>query len=148
MNLALNEAEKSAIFAELKTDYLYIALPFFVLVLIKLFTGTWRDIFLSPDWSLAACLIFGQSTSKVSRSVVAVKIKIVERQFGWYVAKRFFLVVVSLLFYFGMTAKPCLELGIFQIFIFFLASFFHFKDGFSSLLLSREVLDNYSNPKP
>ena len=49
MNLALNEAEKSAIFAELKTDYLYIALPFFVLVLIKTFYRNLARYFSKPQ---------------------------------------------------------------------------------------------------
>lgn len=139
MSLAVTKTEKAAMFAELKTDYLYIALPFFFLVLIKLYIGTWRDIFLSTDWSLAACLVFGQSASKVSKSVVAARMTIVEQQFSWYVAKRFFLVIASLLVYFGMTAKPSIGLGVFQIFIFILASFFHFKDGFASLLLLKQV---------
>ncbi|MBA4707934.1 hypothetical protein [Aquitalea aquatica] len=137
MNSVEINREKSVIFTELKTDYLYIAIPFLLLIAIKLYMGEWRDVILSTDWSLASCLIFGQSASKLSRAAVASKNMIVEQNFGWYTAKRFLLIVASLAVYFGMIAKPSLSLAFSQIFLFLIASFFHFKDGFAALLIIR-----------
>jgi len=138
MSSAVSEGDKSAMFAELKIDYLYIAMPFFLLIAIRLYLGDWRDVILSTDWSLASCVIFGQSASKLSRAAIAAKHKVVEQHFGWYTAKRFLLIVGSLAVYFGMIAKPTLGLGFFQIFVFVLASFFHFKDGFAALIMLRK----------
>lgn len=139
MNLALSARERKATFAELKAEYLFIAIPFLLLTSVKLYIATWQEIILSPEWSLAACLIFGQITSKVSKAVAGTKAKTSEQYFGWYTAKRFLLVVISIAAYFGMLAKPTLALGYAQLFIFMLASYFHFKDGFTTTLLQKSV---------
>ncbi|EDT8170335.1 hypothetical protein CQL41_004510, partial [Salmonella enterica subsp. enterica serovar Oranienburg] len=57
--------------------------------------------------------------------------------FGWYTAKCFLLVVISIAAYFGMLAKPTMSLGYIQIIIFITASYFHFKDGFTTKLLQK-----------
>lgn len=139
MSCILSIQERKATFAELKAEYLFIAIPFLLLIAVKLYIATWQEIILSPEWSLAACLIFGQITSKVSKAVAAASAKTSEQHFGWYTAKRFLLVVISIATYFGMLAKPTIELGYVQIVIFFLASFFHFKDGFTTKLLQKNV---------
>jgi hypothetical protein len=139
MSFTLSSQERKATFAELKAEYLYIAIPFLLLIAVKLYIATWQEIILAPEWSLAACLIFGQITSKVSKAVASVNTKTSEQHFGWYTAKRFLLVVISIAIYFGMLAMPTIELGYLQIIIFFLASFFHFKDGFATKLLQKNV---------
>lgn len=58
-----------------------------------------------------------------------------EHNFGWYSAKRFLFVIISMIMYFGMLTKPSLELGWAQIFLFAFASFFHFKDGYAAKLI-------------
>lgn len=139
MSCTLSSQERKATFAELKAEYLYIAIPFLLLIAVKLYIATWQEIILAPEWSLAACLIFGQITSKVSKAVASVSTKTSEQHFGWYTAKRFLLVVISIALYFGMLAMPTIELGVVQFFVFFLASFFHFKDGFTTKLLQKNV---------
>ena len=121
----LNVQQRKATFAELKAEYLFIAIPFILLICVKLYIATWQEIILAPEWALAACLIFGQITSKVSKAVASTKVKTSEQHFGWYTAKRFLLVVASIAAYFGMLSKPTMVIGFFQIFMFFLASFFH-----------------------
>lgn len=140
MNSTLSSREKNATFAELKAEYLFIAIPFLLLISVKLYISTWQEIIISPDWSLASCLIFGQITSKVSKAVASCKAKTSEQYFGWYTAKRFLLVVVSIAAYFGMLSKPTMLLGYSQIFIFIIASYFHFKDGFTTKMLQK--MDN------
>lgn len=139
MNLTLSAQERKAVFAELKAEYLFIAIPFLLLISVKLYIATWQEIILAPEWSLAACLISGQITSKVSKAVASTIAKTSDQYFGWYTAKRFLLVIVSITAYFGMLAKPTLELGYTQLFIFFLVSNFHFKDGFTTKLLQKNV---------
>lgn len=137
MKLTLDIKERKTTYAELKTEYLYILIPFMLLVSVKLYLSSWQEIIISPDWSLASCLIFGQITSKVSKAIARTKCNTSEEHFGWYTAKRFLLVLVSAASYFGMLSKPTFELGVFQLFIFVLASYFHFKDGFTTKLLQK-----------
>lgn len=139
MNSILSSKERKSTFAELKAEYLFIAIPFLLLISVKLYISSWQDIIMSPDWSLAACLIFGQITSKVSKAIASCKAKTSEQYFGWYTAKRFLLVVVSIAAYFGMLAKPTMFLGYTQVFIFIMASYFHFKDGFTTKLLQNNM---------
>jgi len=133
----LNDQQRKATFAELKAEYLFIVIPFLLLISVKLYIATWEEIILAPEWSLAACLIFGQITSKVSKAVASSSAKTSEQYFGWYTAKRFLLVVASIAAYFGMLAKPTMGLGCIQIIMFLLAGFFHFKDGFTTKLLQK-----------
>ena len=67
----LNDQQRKATFAELKAEYLFIVIPFLLLISVKLYIATWEEIILAPEWSLAACLIFGQITSKVSKAVAS-----------------------------------------------------------------------------
>ena len=138
MSSKLSLRERKAAFAELKAEYLFIVIPFLLLIAVKLYIATWQDIIMSPEWSLAACLIFGQITSKVSKAVASAKAKTSEQYFGWYTAKRFLWVVISASSYFGMLAKPVMSLGVAQVCIFFIASYFHFKDGFAARLIEHE----------
>jgi phosphatidylglycerophosphate synthase len=130
--------ERKSMLAELSSEYVFIVTPFVFLVAIKLYAYSWPEIVLAPDWSLVSCIIFGQISVRMSRS--AIKYQHADsRQFGLYSAKRFFLVAVSLLFYFGMVAQPTLYLGWCQIGLFALASFFHFKDGLTARILEEKT---------
>lgn len=137
MSLNLNSQERKAAFADLKTEYLFVVIPFILLVSVKLYIASWQEIILSPDWSLASCIIFGQITAKLSKAVARAKVRANEQHFGWYTAKRFLLVIVSITLYFGMLVKPNLNLGYAQIFVFSLASYFHFKDGFTAKIFDK-----------
>jgi hypothetical protein len=138
MNPDLSSRDRKAILAELMSEYLFIVIPFTMLVLIKLYAYTWQDIVLSADWSLGSCIIFGQVAVRMTRS--AVKHRSTDDRFlGWYASKRFFMVAVSLLFYFGMIAQPTLKLGLAQFVLFGLASYFHFKDGVAARILEDRV---------
>lgn len=120
--------------AELFSEYIFILTPFVFLVAIKLYTSACNEILLAPDWSLVSCIIFGQIAVRMSRS--AIKHRTADdAQFGLYSAKRFFLVAVSLLFYFGMVAQPTIYLGWGQLVLFLTATYFHFKDGLAARII-------------
>ena len=132
--------ERSTMWAELFSEYIFIVTPFVFLVAIKLYAYSWRDILLAPDWSLVSCIVFGQIAVKMSRSAIKYR-NANESQFGLYSAIRFFFVAVSLLIYFGMVAQPGLYLGCGQLVLFLMASFFHFKDG-----LAARILEGHTKP--
>lgn len=137
MSYEPTKLERKAIYADLKSEFIYMAIPFMLLIGVRLYIGRWQDIILSPDWSLASCLIFGQITSKVSKAVANSSVKTSQQYFGLYTAKRFLFVVIAVAFYFGMLAKPTMGLGYTQIILFFIASYFHFSDGFTTSLLQK-----------
>ena len=141
MRSVSDERERKAVFADLKAEYLYVLIPFVLLVGIKLYSACWKEglkqIFLSADWSLISCVVFGQVTFKMSKAVAATKHKTNNQFYGFYTAKRFFWVVVAAAFYFGMVSKPTLGLGIAQIFLFLLATYFHFSDGYAVYMLQK-----------
>lgn len=133
----LEKKERRAVFSDLLTEYLYVLIPFVLLFMVKGYMGVWVEIILSPDWSLASCIIFGQITTKVSKAIAAPGLKASPEFFGLYTAKRFFLVVIALLFYFGMLVKPTQGLGWAQLILFAVAARFHFTDGVATYLLLR-----------
>lgn len=130
--------EQKAILADLFSEYIFIITPFVFLIAIKIYSNSWIEIFMAPDWALVSCIIFGQISVRMARAAIK-HTRTDDRQFGLYSARRFFFVAVSLLFYFGMVAKPTFYLGIGQIGLFILASAYHFKDGIASKLLENRT---------
>ncbi len=99
-----------------------------------IFKNDWTQIVISSDWSLTACLMFGQQAAKVIVSLSRLR-SINDASVELYVAKRVSLVVFSVLMYSFLQVKPSLTLGFFQIAWFVFASWFFFKDGIASLLI-------------
>lgn len=129
----MNEREISK---TLWADYIYIFVPFFLLIAIKLYTGNFDEIITSPDWSLASTLIIGQSQSKIIRATISSRKKVNDAGIYYYFAKSFLLTIISLLTYVLMLVKPIYFLGIFQIIYFTFASFLHFTDGRAARIIS------------
>ncbi|MCE1968228.1 hypothetical protein LWT90_21890 [Enterobacter hormaechei] len=96
----LSALQKKGYVSDLKAEYLYICVPFLILILVKIYFGPLRDIIYTSDWSLAASIILGQNAAKISRSISQVKQKINDSNFSWYSAKRFIFVIVALFFLF------------------------------------------------
>ena len=136
------DRERKAVAADLKAEYLYVLIPFVLLIGVKLYFATWEDIFLSADWSLISCIVFGQVAFKMSKAVAKTKHKTTDQMFGYYAAKRFFFVVISAAFYFAMLSKPTLLLGFAQIVLFAIATWFHFSDGVAVHLLQKDSKGN------
>lgn len=134
-----NDRERKAVYADLKAEYLYVVIPILLLVGIKLYFANLIDVFLSADWSLISCLMFGQMAFKMSKAVAASRYKTNDNFYGFYTAKRFFFVVVAAAFYFGMVAKPSVGLGIAQVFLFLIATYFHFSDGFAVYMMQKKT---------
>lgn len=113
----------------LKAEYIYIFAPFLLLILIKFHQNDLLAILFSADWSLASCLIMGQTQSKVIRGALSIERKIKDPGMYYYIAKRFLLIVISLAFYVLMLIAPSGLLGSLQMALFCIATFLHFSDG-------------------
>lgn len=117
-------------FRELKAEYLYMLIPFGMLIAIKGLRGDdWQGVLLAPDWALVASIILGQITARVGSKIASSKTKANESGLSWYSAKRFGLVLICTTVYCFMLIEPSVELGMIQVGLFILASWFHFKDG-------------------
>jgi hypothetical protein len=135
----LSVVERKEVIADLSAEYMYVFMPFMILIMVKLYFGTWESILFAPDWSLASCIVFGQVTTKVSKAIAMRGRSSSHQNFGLYTARRVYLVVIALAFYFGMLIKPTFGLGVAQIVLFVVAAFYHFKDGVATYLLLKSV---------
>ncbi|MBT0372742.1 hypothetical protein ISO79_03200 [Morganella morganii subsp. morganii] len=95
-----------------------------------------KDIFYylltTSDWSLMSTVIFGQCAHKMAKIVPMMQRNINSSQYSFYVAKRIFLIVVSMLTYSIIIFFPNIYLGIIQIIIFLLAIFIFLQDSFAT----------------
>lgn len=129
--------KKRRVMNDLKAGYVFISLPFVILVFVRFFWG--HDPFSvikAPDWSLASCIIFGQVTASMSRAVVDAKETINSSAYNYQTSRRFVYVVLSCLLYFSMLTKPSAWLGFVQLAWFLFASFKYFSDGVAIAMLN------------
>ncbi|WP_313130267.1 hypothetical protein [Pseudescherichia vulneris] len=114
----------------LMASYLFILLPFSILILVKSIDMKWLDIILASDWSIASFIIFGQSLTSLSSALVASPNNKKREGWEWYVAKLFITgIAPSMVLYIYMLKQPSIFLGILQILMFFYASYRYFIDG-------------------
>ncbi|HBR1356263.1 TPA: hypothetical protein PCH61_002077 [Klebsiella pneumoniae] len=121
----------------LMASYLFILLPFSILILVKLIDKKWLDIILASDWSIASFIIFGQSLTSLSSALVANSGNKKREGWEWYVAKLFITgIAPSMVLYIYMLKQPSTFLGILQILMFVYASYRYFIDGLASKRLA------------
>lgn len=138
MALTTSDEQKKAILARLKAGYIYVAIPFVILILVKVIhEKSFTAIILAPDWSLASCIIFGQIAANLSEAVAYNNGQVSPQSFSYYVARRFLGVVVSLVCYVFMLIDPSVALGCFQMALFLWASIRFFTDGVATSLLGK-----------
>lgn len=114
----------------LTASYLFILLPFSILILVKSIDMKWLDIILASDWSIASFIIFGQSLTSLSSALVASPNNKKKEGWEWYVAKLFITgIAPSMVLYIYMLKQPSVFLGILQILMFLYASYRYFIDG-------------------
>ncbi len=114
----------------LMASYLFILLPFSILILVKSIDLKWFDIILASDWSIASFIIFGQSLTSLSSALVASSNNKKKEGWEWYVAKLFITgIAPSMVLYIYMLKQPSVFLGILQILMFVYASYRYFIDG-------------------
>lgn len=56
-----DKKENFASYAQL----IYTLIPFTLLIIIKIYKNEWEQIILTPDWGIAASLLFGQAQAKI-----------------------------------------------------------------------------------
>lgn len=121
----------------LMASYLFIILPFSILIIVKLIDGKWLDIILASDWSIASFIIFGQSLTSLSSTLVSTSKSKKREGWEWYVAKLFIIgIAPSMILYIYMLNHPTILLGVLQILMFIYASYRFFIDGLAAKRLT------------
>lgn len=121
---------------ELKAEYCFVFLPFFILIITKLIKSDFLSILIAPDWSLASCIIIGQTQSRLIIATLSSKSKTDKSALMLYIAKKIILISVPFTFYFYMQDSPSYALGAMQIVLFIYASWLHFVEGRAAKLIS------------
>ena len=140
MTSSMTDVKKNEVLASLKAGYVFILLPFVVLILIKvLHQGSWESVILTADWSLAACIIFGQNAANLTKAALSRKAEVQANSFIYYFSRRLLGVTVSLVLYILMLLEPDLWIGCIQLLVFIWASVKYFTDGMVTAMLKNEA---------
>lgn len=111
------------------TSYVFILLPFTILLMVKGFTNSWGDLLLASDWSIASAMIYSSSIITVFSATNKTKKTINNTFLLFFIASTMFMAIVSSTIYIFVLLEPSAKLGVAQIVLFILASHSHFKYG-------------------
>jgi len=119
---------------KLHTELIFILFPFIILFFIKFIDGESEKIIFSTEWSLSACLILCQAQGKLIANGIKSKLKQNINSHLLFHSIRFVFIAISLLTYVkaSNSTEPNIKIIVLQFFEFFLAIFFHYRDGLAS----------------
>lgn len=110
---------------------IYTLIPFFLLIMIKIYKDEWNQIILTPDWGIAASLLFGQAQAKVIS--VGLKNKISNGNgYQFYNSLRILYLMISLSVFTLMSIEANYSLAFFQIALFFYSIIIFIKDSITA----------------
>lgn len=127
--------------ADIYGEAIFLIIPVIALVIITAVKNSISieaivsSLLLTSDWSIMSSVIFGQCAYKVSRVVTLLGSKTDGRRYAFYLARRIFLITISLLVYTSVTFSPNLYLGVIQVILFFLSIYFFFVDSAGAYIL-------------
>ncbi|HHR6503314.1 TPA: hypothetical protein ACS8CD_003894 [Providencia alcalifaciens] len=133
--------EKKSMMADIYGEAVFLIIPVIALVFITAVKNSISietivsSLLLTSDWSIMSSVIFGQCAYKVSRVVTLLGSKTDGRRYAFYLARRIFLITISLLVYAAVTFSPNLYIGVIQVILFFLSIYFFFVDSAGSYIL-------------
>ncbi|HHU0601472.1 TPA: hypothetical protein ACT91X_000295 [Proteus mirabilis] len=133
--------EKKSMMADIYGEAVFLIIPVIALVIITAVKNSISieeivsSLLLTSDWSIMSSVIFGQCAYKVSRVVTLLGSKTDGRRYAFYLARRIFLITISLLVYASVTFSPNLYLGVIQVILFFLSIYFFFVDSAGAYIL-------------
>ncbi|OBU45726.1 hypothetical protein AYY26_15290 [Photobacterium phosphoreum] len=128
--MSSNEIKTAAI------SYIFIVIPFFVMITVRLLIGDWQNIIMTSDWSIASAMIYSTCMFNVWNSTKGLTIN--DLSLKWFMVKALTLVSINIAIYCVMLLKPSFTAGIIQILIFFFATVAHFKYGRAVYRLSNK----------
>lgn len=116
-------------FKAVATPYVFIALPFVALIIVKAYTGKLSDLLVTSDWSIASAMIYSSSVINVRSATRNIQGSVNHIGLDWFMTTTISMAVINVVVYVLVLIKPSIALGLTQIVLFLLASLAHFKYG-------------------
>lgn len=127
--LANGDRDKIIFIKRLVSSWYFIALPFAILIAIKIYASSLLDILMVSDWSIASFIIYGQLISQITASSLTLR-SVVDHGLEYYVTKRIaFGLTANIVVYVLMSLKSNYYLGIIQLILFIFANIRYFSDN-------------------
>ncbi len=117
--MSSNEIKTAAI------SYIFIVIPFLVMITVRLLIGDWQNIIMTSDWSIASAMIYSTCMFNVWNSTKGLTIN--DLSLKWFMVKALTLICINIAIYCVMLLKPSFVAGVIQVLIFFFATVAHFK---------------------
>ena len=133
-----NKKENFASYAQL----IYTLIPFTLLIIIKIYKNEWEQIILTPDWGIAASLLFGQAQAKIISAGLKNSISNANG-YQFYNSLRILYLMIALSTFTLMSIEPNFVLAIFQIVFFIFSIIIFIKDS-----ITAQKIINIDNSKP
>lgn len=131
--------EKGALPA-IASEYIFIALPFIILSIVKWHQGKPEDLITTSDWGIASGIIYGQLIVRLATALAKTnkpkKISAITLNFTILVCLG---LSINLVIYSLMLTTPTHTLGLVQLTLFFAASLFHFIYGIAIKKISTDL---------
>ncbi|MEQ3528691.1 hypothetical protein [Pseudoalteromonas sp. XMcav11-Q] len=111
-------------------SYLFVILPFIILVVVKLAQGQPNSLLLLSDWSIASSIIYGQLIVKLTTSLASTDKNKKLPGITFNITLLICLgLAINIVVYVLMLVTPSQGIGILQLILFFFASIAHFIYG-------------------
>lgn len=116
--------------ASVASEYLFICLPFVILLIVRLHQERGTELLTTSDWGIASGIIYGQLIVRLATALATTtkpkKISAITLNFTILVCLG---LSINLVTYSLMLTSPSIRLGYFQLILFALASASHFIYG-------------------
>lgn len=123
----------------LMASYLFVVLPFVILVIVKFAQNQTSDLLLLSDWSIASSIICGQLIVKLATALAATSKSKKMPGITFNITLLVCLgLAINIVVYVLMLIMPSQSIGIIQLTLFCIASVFHFIYGAAAYHINKE----------
>jgi len=125
----------------LMASYLFVLLPFVILVIVKFAQDQSNELLLLSDWSIASSIIYGQLIVKLTTALAATSKSKKMPGITFNITLLVCLgLAINIVVYVLMLVMPNQNIGIIQLILFSIASGFHFIYGAAVYHINKEQL--------
>lgn len=123
----------------LMASYLFVLLPFAIIVIVKFAQNQTSELLLLSDWSIASSIIYGQLIVKLTTALAATSKSKKMAGITFNITLLVCLgLAINIVVYVLMLVMPSQNIGIIQLILFAVASVFHFIYGSAAYHINKE----------
>lgn len=136
----MNNHKPQGVTMSLIASYIFVLLPFVILVIVKFAQNQSHELLLLSDWSIASSIIYGQLIVKLTTALAATRKskKMPGITFNITLLVCFGL-AINIVVYVLMLIMPSQNIGIIQLILFVIASVLHFIYGAVIYHINKEL---------